>query len=194
MCGAEEAWQQQAQPYSCVFAARHITACGFSSPYSLWIWREFRQILPSWRGFNGISNPSLCIYGWFFWILNCRDGFNLVALWFWGVWSVWLKSLYFSLCVGYGHLLVVLFFFFLCHLLPTGNTFSAAALCCFLSLPVPQVSKLYVLGTSILTHIVFSLAWFKWYIVQKLNLDGRAKPCCAITSRVHLKNLFAILH
>lgn len=44
---------------------------------------------------------------------------------------------------------------FLCHLLPTGSAFSAVALCFLLSLPVPQVSTLYVLDTSILTHCLY---------------------------------------
>ena len=69
----------------------------------------------------------------------------------------------------------------------------------FLYLPVPQVSTLYVLDTSILTAIAFALAWFKCYIVQKLNLGGETKPRGGLTSRVHIwvwniKNPFAILH
>lgn len=44
---------------------------------------------------------------------------------------------------------------FLCHLLPTGSAFSAVALCFLLSLPVPQISTLYVLDTSILTHCLY---------------------------------------
>lgn len=88
---------------------------------------------------------------------------------------------------------------FLCHLLPTDHTFSAVALCFFLSLPVPQVSTLYVLDTSILTAIAFALAWFKCCIVQNLNLGGETKPHGDLTSRVHIwvwniKNSFASLH
>lgn len=83
--------------------------------------------------------------------------------------------------------------------LPTEHTFSAVALCFFFSLPVPQVSTLDVIDTSILTAIAFALAWFKCYIVHKLNLGGETKPHGGLTSRLctwvwTIKNPFAILH
>lgn len=41
--------------------------------------------------------------------------------------------------------------------------------CVSLTLPVPQVSTLCVLETSLLTAIAIALAWFKYYVVQKIK-------------------------
>lgn len=77
--------------------------------------------------------------------------------------------------------------------LPTDPTFSAVAVCFFLSLPLPQVSSLYVIDTSILTAIAFASAWFKCCFVQKLNLGGETKPHRGLTSGVDHQESFCHL-